>query len=161
MVLQLRQEVPAKPLKAIRSLLDQEPVLSEKEIRLALWMRQRYFCTFYDALHTILPAAVWYRYREIWSLCPTAGEEGLTEREQAVCPDALRRPAGAGDPLHRTGGGYPVGAVSDEKERTGFRGDGDQPQGKGSHGGAGVLSRPGAGGAGASGAPPPVRPPAV
>ena len=85
MVLQLRQEVPAKPLKAIRSLLDQESVLSEKEIRLALWMRQRYFCTFYDALHTILPAAVWYRYREIWSLCPTAEEEGLTEREQAVC----------------------------------------------------------------------------
>ncbi|MBS1309109.1 MAG: DEAD/DEAH box helicase family protein [Oscillospiraceae bacterium] len=85
MVLQLRQEVPAKPLKAIRSLLDQESVLSEKEIRLALWMRQRYFCTFYDALHTILPAAVWYRYREIWSLGPTAGEEGLTEREQAVC----------------------------------------------------------------------------
>lgn len=85
MVLQLRQEVPAKPLKAIRNLLDQEPVLTEKEIRLALWMRQRYFCTFYDALHTILPAAVWYRYREIWSLCPTAEEEGLTEREQAVC----------------------------------------------------------------------------
>lgn len=85
MVLQLRQEVPAKPLKAIHNLLDQEPVLTEKEIRLALWMRQRYFCTFYDALHTILPAAVWYRYREIWSLCPTAEEEGLTEREQAVC----------------------------------------------------------------------------
>lgn len=85
MVLQLRQEVPAKPLKAIRSLLDQESVLSEKEIRLALWMRQRYFCTFYDALHTILPAAVWYRYREIWSLCPAAGEEDLTEREQTVC----------------------------------------------------------------------------
>ena len=85
MVLQLRQEVPAKPLKAIRNLLDQEPVLTEKEIRLALWMRQRYFCTFYDALHTILPAAVWYRYREIWSLCPAAEEEGLTEREQAVC----------------------------------------------------------------------------
>ena len=68
-----------------KNLLDQEPVLTEKEIRLALWMRQRYFCTFYDALHTILPAAVWYRYREIWSLCPTAEEEGLTEREQAVC----------------------------------------------------------------------------
>ena len=85
MVLQLRQEVPAKPLKAIRNLLDQEPVLTEKEIRLALWMRQRYFCTFYDALHTILPAAVWYRYREIWSLCPVVEEEGLTEREQAVC----------------------------------------------------------------------------
>ncbi len=93
-----RQEVPAKPLKAIRSLLDQEPVLSEKEIRLALWMRQRYFCTFYDALHTILPAAVWYRYREIWSLCPTAGEEGLTEREQAVCRMLSDGPQEQGDP---------------------------------------------------------------
>ena len=41
MVLQLRQEVPAKPLKAIRSLLDQESVLSEKEIRLALWRALR------------------------------------------------------------------------------------------------------------------------
>lgn len=104
MVLQLRQEVPAKPLKAIRSLLDQESVLSEKEIRLALWMRQRYFCTFYDALHTILPAAVWYRYREIWSLCPTAEEEGLTEREQAVCRDALRPARRSGRPSARRWG---------------------------------------------------------
>ncbi|MEI3141733.1 MAG: hypothetical protein V8S77_00355 [Oscillospiraceae bacterium] len=93
MVLQLRQEVPAKPLKAIRSLLDQEPVLSEKEIRLALWMRQRYFCTFYDALHTILPAAVWYRYREIWSLCPTAGRRALRNgsRRCAGCSPTARR----------------------------------------------------------------------
>ena len=161
MVLQLRQEVPAKPLKAIRSLLDQESVLSEKEIRLALWMRQRYFCTFYDALHTILPAAVWYRYREILEPLPHGRGGGPYGTGAGGVPDALRRPAGARDPLHRTGGGYPVGAVSDEKEGTGFRGDGDQPQGKGPHGGAGVLSRPGAGGAGASGAPPPVRPPAV
>ena len=92
-MLQLRQEVPAKPLKAIRSLLDQESVLSEKEIRLALWMRQRYFCTFYDALHTILPAAVWYRYREIWSLCPRQGRRALRNgsRRCAGCSPTARR----------------------------------------------------------------------
>ncbi len=83
-ILSLRQEVPAKPLKAVRSLLDDEPVVTEKELRLALWMSRRYFCTFYDALHTILPAAVWYRYREIWSLRQPVLTPDAPEREQAV-----------------------------------------------------------------------------
>ena len=59
-VLTLGQGVPEKPIKPIRSLVDREPVITEREIRLALWMRERYFCTFYDAIRTILPAAVWY-----------------------------------------------------------------------------------------------------
>lgn len=79
--------MPDKPLKTVRSLLDEESVVSDKEIRLALWMRQRYFCTFYDALHTILPAAVWYRYRELWRMADGVLPEGLPERRQlcAAC----------------------------------------------------------------------------
>ena len=83
-ILSLHQEVPAKPLKAVRSLLDDEPVATEKELRLALWMSRRYFCTFYDALRTILPAAVWYRYREIWSMRQPVLMPDAPEREQAV-----------------------------------------------------------------------------
>lgn len=83
-ILSLHQEVPAKPLKAVRSLLDDEPVVTEKELRLALWMSRRYFCTFYDALRTILPAAVWYRYREIWSMRQLVLMPDAPEREQAV-----------------------------------------------------------------------------
>ncbi len=84
MILSLRQEMPEKPLKAVRSVLDEEPVVSEKELKLALWMCRRYFCTFYDALHTLLPAAVWYRYREIWSLRQELLPDTATEKEQAV-----------------------------------------------------------------------------
>ena len=83
-ILSLHQEVPAKPLKAVRLLLDDEPVVTEKELRLALWMSRRYFCTFYDALRTILPAAVWYRYREIWSMRQPVLMPDAPEREQAV-----------------------------------------------------------------------------
>ena len=83
-ILSLHQEVSAKPLKAVRSLLDDEPVVTEKELRLALWMSRRYFCTFYDALRTILPAAVWYRYREIWSMRQPVLMPDAPEREQAV-----------------------------------------------------------------------------
>ena len=83
-ILSLHQEVSAKPLKAVRSLLDDEPVVTEKELRLALWMSRRYFCTFYDALRTILPTAVWYRYREIWSMRQPVLMPDAPEREQAV-----------------------------------------------------------------------------
>ncbi len=96
MILSVGSGVPEKPLKAVRQLLDEEPILSNKQIKLALWMRQRYFCTFYDALHTILPAGVWYSYRETWKLCADAAWDDLSEREASVCrflQDASRETA--------------------------------------------------------------------
>ena len=36
-------------LKPVRALLDETPVLDPSAIKLALWMRERYFCTVYDA----------------------------------------------------------------------------------------------------------------
>ena len=88
-VLSLNRAVPDQPLKAIRECLDEDPILSQREIKLALWMRQRYFCTLYDAIHTVLPAAVWYRYREIWQVAASAEQEGLNEKEKSVCQAIL------------------------------------------------------------------------
>lgn len=84
-VLSLEQGVPAGPLKALRLNLDGAPVISRREIKLALWMRQRYFCTFYDAIRTILPAAVWYRYQVVWQLTASEVPDDLSDRERAVC----------------------------------------------------------------------------
>ena len=47
-------------LKSILSVLDEKPVLSPDQIRLALFMRERFFCTVYDAVKTILPAGLWF-----------------------------------------------------------------------------------------------------
>ena len=64
-----RSPEPKLPgVKAIRSVLDPEPVLDKAGIDLALWMRGRYFCTVFEAVKTILPAGLWYGLREIWSL---------------------------------------------------------------------------------------------
>ena len=49
-----------QPLKAILALLDEEPVISDGQIRLALFMRERFFCTVYDAVHAMLPAGLWF-----------------------------------------------------------------------------------------------------
>ncbi len=46
--------------KAIISLLDEEPVLTEAQLELAFWMRERFFCTVYEAVRAILPAGLWF-----------------------------------------------------------------------------------------------------
>lgn len=46
-------------LKSVTRILDNEPVLTQEQIRLALFMRDRYFCTVYEAVKAILPVGLW------------------------------------------------------------------------------------------------------
>ena len=55
-------------LKAIESCLDETPVLTESQLRLAAFLRERYFCTFFDAIRVMLPAGLWFRTRQTVSL---------------------------------------------------------------------------------------------
>ena len=55
-------------LKSITAVLDDAPVLSDSMLRLAAFMRDRYFCTFYDAIRTMLPAGLWFHTRQVFSL---------------------------------------------------------------------------------------------
>lgn len=47
-------------LKTVTAVLDEEPLLSQEQIRLALFMRERFFCTVYDAVKAMLPAGLWF-----------------------------------------------------------------------------------------------------
>lgn len=47
-------------LKSVISVLDTAPLLTAGQIKLALWMRERCFCTVYDAVKAILPAGLWF-----------------------------------------------------------------------------------------------------
>ena len=68
MVLTRGTGVRTKKLKPLTAVLDREPVLDRAGIELALWMRQRYFCTLFEAVKTILPTGLWYQLREVWKL---------------------------------------------------------------------------------------------
>ena len=68
MTLSVRRGEKVAGLKAILGTLDAEPALDAGQLSLALWMRQRYFCTLYDAIRAILPVDMWYQLREFWSL---------------------------------------------------------------------------------------------
>ena len=59
-VLALSDKAEYEKLKDISEVLDTEPVLTQQQIQLALFMRERFFCTVYDAVRAILPAGLWF-----------------------------------------------------------------------------------------------------
>ena len=75
LVLSLEQAEETHRLKEIQTLLDRRPVLTPEGIQLALWMRERFFCTVYAAALTMLPTGLWYVLKEGYALAPAVDRE--------------------------------------------------------------------------------------
>ena len=69
-------------LKAIERSLDEEPILTERQLRLAAFMRERYFCTLYDAVRAMLPAGLWFQSRQAFSLTEDRSWKEKTVRKE-------------------------------------------------------------------------------
>ena len=69
-------------LKLVSACLDPEPLLSNTMLRLAAFMRERYFCTLYDAVRVILPAGLWFRNDDTYSLTEDRSWQDLTIRQK-------------------------------------------------------------------------------
>ena len=68
-------------LKSIDCCLDDQPLLTERMLRLAAFMRERYFCTFYDAIRVMLPAALGFTARNMISLTEDRSWQEKTLRQ--------------------------------------------------------------------------------
>ena len=55
-------------LKCVERCLDEHPVLTSTQLRLAAFLRERYFCTFYDAIRAMLPAGLWFQTKASYCL---------------------------------------------------------------------------------------------
>ena len=71
-------------LKAVLQKLDDEPLLSPEMLRLAAFLRERYFCTFLDAVRCMIPAPLWFKCMERFTLAEGRPWAGKTIRQ----PDA-------------------------------------------------------------------------
>lgn len=78
-VLALGQREDTDKLKYVLALLDEEPVLDLQSIQLALWMREHYFCTVYDAMRVMLPAGLWFSLKDCWRIAPGTSREAAYE----------------------------------------------------------------------------------
>ena len=62
------EEGSTENLKPVEKILDEKPVVSQLQLRLAAFIRERYFCTFYEAIRAMLPAGLWFQTKETYSL---------------------------------------------------------------------------------------------
>ena len=80
-VLQVESGDPAG-LKPVSAVLDEEPLLNETMLRLAAFMHERYFCTFYDAIRAMLPVGYWFQAKETYSLTEDRSWESTAIRQE-------------------------------------------------------------------------------
>ena len=62
------EEGSGEGLKALSCCLDAQALLDETMLRLAAFMRERYFCTFFDAVRVMLPAGLWFQTNTVYFL---------------------------------------------------------------------------------------------
>lgn len=78
-VLDLFQTSDFAKLKCVLSVLDESTVISEELIKLSLWMRERFFCTVYDAVKAMLPAGLWYNLSAVCRIAEGIGKDDAYE----------------------------------------------------------------------------------
>lgn len=64
-ILSVCEDSQLKTPKAVARLLDDAPLLDDKAIKLALWMRERFFCTVFEAVRAMLPAGLWNSFERM------------------------------------------------------------------------------------------------
>ncbi|MCI8479180.1 MAG: primosomal protein N', partial [Oscillospiraceae bacterium] len=78
-----------KKLKPVLVCLDDIPVLDQEGLKLALWIRERWFCTVYDAARAMLPAGLYFSLQDRYVLADgidretaykAAGRSGIAQQ---------------------------------------------------------------------------------
>ena len=73
-------------LKPVQFCLDETPMLTERMLHLAAFMRERYFCTFFDAARAMLPAGCWFQTKDTYALT----EDRSWQEKPGRNPEAMR-----------------------------------------------------------------------
>jgi len=60
--------------KEIKDIVDEEPLLTDEMIKLVLWIKERYFCTYGDAIRIMLPSGINLRKEKYIRMTGSSGD---------------------------------------------------------------------------------------
>lgn len=108
-------------LKPISEVLDEAPILTQAQIKLTLWMHERFFCTVYEAVKAMLPAGLWFKNgkRRVSDKYVTMAALAVPAEEAAEAAEQKRRRAPQQSELLRTLCAIGRAALPDLREFTG------------------------------------------
>ena len=93
------EECSEEGLKTVDACLDTEPLISENMLRLAAFLRERCFCTLYECLRAMLPAPLWFRTKNTYSLTDDRSwqEKGCRQGDASIILNHLQELGGEAD----------------------------------------------------------------
>lgn len=87
-LLALEEREPQDKIKSVLAVLDKAPLLSNQGIQLVYWLKERYFCTLFEAAKLLLPTGISLKIKTEYALARPLDQielEALSETErQAV-----------------------------------------------------------------------------
>ncbi|MDR1117250.1 MAG: primosomal protein N' [Oscillospiraceae bacterium] len=108
LILEITEAEEKAGLKTVLYMLDRSPILDKEQLKLAVWLRERCFCTFYNVVKAMLPSGIFYSLKIKYYInepydSVTAGAACNDEREKRIIsladkgaePDAVKEAVGA------------------------------------------------------------------
>ena len=71
-----------KGLKSIYSLIDSNPILSEKMLEVCSFLKERTFCTYYDAVRALVPAGLTHKLNNYYSANKEFADVSLLSKDE-------------------------------------------------------------------------------
>lgn len=84
LVMGICEESSYKRVKAIRAQLDEQPILNKEMLCLAEWLRNRCFCTYFDAIRLLMPAGFHLDVSYVCTIGKTAEPEELSQTQRML-----------------------------------------------------------------------------
>lgn len=71
-------------LKKISQVIDKSPVLNDEMLKLVEWLKERTFCTYFEAAKAVLPSGMCHRTVTTYASVPNAETDGCTDAERQI-----------------------------------------------------------------------------
>jgi len=84
LVLDIFEDTEERKLKSVCRQIDDQPILNGEMLKLAEYLHETVFCTYFDALRTMLPAGVTHKMSSVFYLIPSADISALEGEERRV-----------------------------------------------------------------------------
>lgn len=83
-VLSVGNEKSEARLKSISQLIDDTPVINDEMLKLCEWLKDRTFCTYFDAVRAVLPSGMCHRTITTYTAVPQADISGCDAAEAQI-----------------------------------------------------------------------------
>ncbi len=74
----------SKKLKNVSKLIDETPLVNDEMLKLILWLKERTFCTVFEAFKAVLPVGITNKTVITYTSAPNADVESMTEDEKTI-----------------------------------------------------------------------------